>query len=260
MSIVITGIQPGRYRVQSVARAAFILFEIARSPGGLTPREVSEALEIHLQTTYHLLHTLTSTGLLTRRNDRYILGIRCAGLGEGFKRQLAPPEFLAPAVREIASTTGETAQGVGWEGAKIVAFSIARGDFAVQAAGVPYGSSDDTNARATGKLLLAYARPDLRQEYLSQNPLRRRTERTITDPNRFEEELERIRLLGYAVDDEEFSEGLCCLAVPLGDGLSEFAFGLSAPAARFRENFDRYLESMQDIARRVLTESDTAVG
>jgi DNA-binding IclR family transcriptional regulator len=254
MSMAVTPIEPGKYRVQSVARAAFIVFEIAQSPDGLTPREVSERVQIHLQTTYHLLHTLTSTGLLARRNDRYILGLRCAAIGEAFKRQLAPPEYLGPAVREIAARTGEAAQAVGWDDAEIVAVSFARGRFPVQAAEVPYGSTDYGHARATGKLLLAYATPELREAYLSRNPLRKRTDNTITDRRRFDQELEEIRARGYAVDNEEFSEGLCCLAVPLGSGLTHFAFGVSAPADRLRANFEDYLEGMQEIARSVLVE------
>jgi DNA-binding IclR family transcriptional regulator len=230
------------------------VFAVAASPDGLTPREVAEALGIHQQTTYHLLHTLTTTGLLARRNDRYILGIRCAGLADAFRRQIAPPEFLGPAVREIASRTGETAQGVGWQNDEIVAFSIARGHHTVQAAEVPYGSTNDGHARATGKLLLAHASPQLRTAYLERFPLRRRTAHTITDPKRFSEELEHIRERGYAVDDEEFADGVACLAVPLGDGidgLSQFGFGLSAPAGRLRAHLDEYLETMQDVARSV---------
>lgn len=248
------------YRVQSVARAAFMLLEIARSNDGLTPREVSEALGIHQQTTYHLLHTLTSVGLLSRRKDRYILGLRCATIGEAFNRHLSAPEYLGPAVREIAARTGETAQAVGWHGGEIVALSIARGAFPVQAAESSYGTAEAAHARASGKLMLALASPAVRAEYLERNPLHPRTAKTIVDPQQFEEELALIREQGYAVDIEEFWEGLCCMAVPLDLGLSDVCFGISAPTARFEEHFDRYLDEMRSIARSALSSGQAPGG
>ena len=42
-----------------------------------------------------------------------------------------------------------------------------------------------------------------------------RTSRTIVDPNVFREELCRIAARGYAVDDEEFAEGMRCCAAPV---------------------------------------------
>lgn len=244
-----TGSPPRPYRVQSVARAVFILFEIGESPDGLTPTAVSKALGLHLQTTYHLLHTLTSLGLLTRRGDRYILGVRMAVLAEMFTRQMAPPEFLGPAAREIAERTGETAQAFGWQAGYVAPFTVVPGRFPVQATERPYGSPESAHARATGKLLLAYASPQTRDEYLERNPLRGRTEHTVVDRAGFEDELAQIRERSYAVDNEEFYEGVCCLAVPLAPELRDFGLGLSAPTERFQANFERYLEIMQEVAR-----------
>lgn len=244
-----TQIGRGDYRVQSVARAGLILFEIGKTQNGLTPKEISSALGLNAQTVYHLLHTLTALGLVTRRSDRYILGLQTAVLGEAFSRQMAPPEYFGPAVREIAEITGETAQAFGWHAGEIAAISIAPGRFPVQASARPYGSSQSAHARATGKLLLAYASQETRDDYLRRNPPSGETAQTLTDREELEEEFARIREQGYAVDHEEFYEGLCCVATPLSDGLSDFGFGLSAPSERFHANFDSYLETMQRVAR-----------
>jgi IclR family acetate operon transcriptional repressor len=247
--IASTEIEPGdaaKPRVQSVARGASILLAVAQSAHGLTTKEISEACGIGRQATYHLIHTLVATGLLARSEGRrYVLGLRIGTLAEAFKRQLDPPEYLAPIVRRIAVETGETAYAVGWRNGEIVAFSRARGANSVQAAEIPEGQAGDAHARATGKLLLAYATPDGRRDYLAAHPLSRRTPNTVTDAGVLESQLAKIRDQGYVIESEEFAIGISCIATALDGGMAPFALGLSAPTERCLANADRYLEVMR---------------
>jgi IclR family transcriptional regulator, acetate operon repressor len=241
-----------RPRIQSVARATDILLEVARSSQGLTAKEITARLGISRQGTYHLLHTLTGAGFLHRTDDgRYALGLKIGTLAAAFGRHLQPAERLSPHVRALARATGETAYAAGWQGAEIVVVSVARGDSPVQAAEVVPGTAEDGHARASGKLLLAYASAELREEYLRAHPLRRRTPNTVTDRRRLRKQLENVREQGYALDLEEFAEGLCCLAVPIDGGASPFTIGLSMPAARFYEDEGGCLKAAQTEVRRL---------
>src|SRR3546814_804014 len=47
-----------RPRVQSVARAAAILFAVAQGENGVSRKDISRIAQLSTQTTYHLLHTL----------------------------------------------------------------------------------------------------------------------------------------------------------------------------------------------------------
>jgi IclR family acetate operon transcriptional repressor len=110
-----------RPRVQSAARAIAILVAVAQSEDGLNTRQISEQVGIGRQATYHLLHTLLGTGMLTRdEHNRYLLGFRVGTLAEGFVRQLAPSEHLGPIVRALAKGTGETAFASGWWSGEIM--------------------------------------------------------------------------------------------------------------------------------------------
>lgn len=241
-----------RPRVQSVARAASILLAIARSDNGLTPKEMSSTLGISLQTTYHLLHTLSETGLIARNErNRFVVGLNAGVLAEALTRHLAAPEYLAPVVREIARETGETAYAVGWWNGEIVTLSVTRGHHAVHAAEVPHGFSRDAHARASGKLLLAFATPSVRDDYLRTHALRRCTAHTITTLKAMARECETIRQQGYSIDREELTSGLSCIAVPIAGGLAPFALGLSAPADRFQKEFQRYLTALRRMAAKV---------
>jgi len=254
-----------RPRIQSVARATDVLLEVARSPLGLTSREITDLLGMTRQGAYHLIHTLTSTGFLTRTDkNRYALGLKIGTLAAAFSRHLTPEEHLAPYVRALANITDETAYAAGWQGAEIVVLSVARGNNPVQASQVVTGTAEDGHARASGKLLLAYASNNLRDEYLAAHPLRKRTSRTITDRRRLLRELDSIRQQGYSMETEEFAEGLCCLAVPLDYGASPFVIGLSVPAMRFHEAQPRLLDAAlsqaQTLSRTLTVDSTAAVG
>jgi IclR family transcriptional regulator, acetate operon repressor len=237
-------------RIQSAVRTISILLAVADSPNGLKAKEIMEKLGLSRQVTYHLIHTMHGTGII-RKNDRnrYVLGLAAVSIAEGFRRQLAPPEHLARRVRSIVAATGETAYAGGWVDGEIVALATARGESPVGAAQVPQGYSGHAHARAAGKLLLALVEPAVRDAYLTKHSLEARTSNTITDREELLKEFELIRARGYAIDNEEFHEGLQCLAVPL-EGLGErFVLGISVPTGRFDKNFDKYLAALQNAAR-----------
>jgi DNA-binding IclR family transcriptional regulator len=238
-----------RPRVQSAARTISILLEVAQSDHGLTTKEISERTGIGRQATYHLVHTLLETRMLTRTGGRrYVLGLSVGTLAEGFGRQLAPSEHLGPLVRELARTTGETSYATGWWSGEITTLTVARGTNPVRADEVPQGHIGHAHARASGKLLLAFANPSVRQHYLDTHERVAVTAYTKTDVAELEAEFARIRAQGYAEDREEYAIGLCCLSVPVDAAASPFALSISAPRERFSGERDRYLSDLMKIA------------
>jgi IclR family acetate operon transcriptional repressor len=74
---------------------------------------------------------------------------------------------------------------------------------------------------------------------------------TITEPELLKVELARIRSRGYALDEEEFVEGICCVAAPVfGEaGRLVAALGVSVPTFRFRAERERLIQAVTDVAR-----------
>lgn len=239
-------------RIQSVARAVDVLMSVAQSERGMTSKALTERLRISRQGTYHLIHTLISTGLLTRtEDDRYVLGLRVGTLAAAFERQISASEQLAPHVRALARESGETAYAAGWRHGEIVILSVARGTNAVQAAELTPGTAGDAHARASGKLLLAHLSSEELDDYLQYHPLRERTPTTITDRRELIAEINRIREQGFSMDREEFAEGLCCVAVPYDGEVSPFVIGFSIPTSRFSDDdVPHYLELARNLTWR----------
>ena len=74
------------------------------------------------------------------------------------------------------------------------------------------------NVSASAKVILAYLPENERMAAVEQCTFPNLTKNTITDPSDFLQEIERSRTSGYGFDNEEFSLGIGCLAVPIFDG------------------------------------------
>lgn len=237
-------------RIQSAVRTLSILLAVADSANGLKAIEIMKKVGLSRQVTYHLVHTMLGTGIIRKNeSNRYVLGLAAVSIAEGFHRQLAPPEQLARKVRSIVAATGETAYASGWVDGEIVALATAGGHSPVSASKVPQGYAGYAHARAAGKLLLALADSAVREAYLAKHALEPRTHHTITDREKLEEEFGLIRARGYATDNEEFYEGLQCLAVPVEGSGGRFVLGISVPKERFEKKFDKYLAALREAAR-----------
>ncbi len=230
-----SGDAPGT-RIQSVARASQLLLWIAQQPRGATAKEVAAAQGLALPTAYHLVNTLVDQGLLTKdAHRRYVLGRSASILAQAYLRGKSVSESLLATVRELADRTGETAYLADWGEHDIRVLASVESSQIVRVAEVASGAYEHGHARANGKVLLAWAWPEIREAYLRAHPPVALTDATIVDPDELARELERIRRRGYALDREEYAVGVSCVAAPLlQDGHIIAAVGISVPTERFK--------------------------
>lgn len=231
-------------------RASRLLLWIAGQPEGGSASDAARAMQLALPTAYHLLNTLVAAGLLAKDSRRrYLLGPKIAILAESYSRSDRVPEYLLAPLRALAHETGETAYLAGWRGAEIRPRASVEGTSPIRVAEVDRGPYRWAHARATGKLLLAFASEDLRAGYLAINPLERVTERTICDSAVFDRELAQIREQSYAIDEEEFIPGVSCIAAPvLENGVVVASYTISAPADRFARRREKLLAAVRAAA------------
>lgn len=75
------------------------------------------------------------------------------------------------------------------------------------------------------------------------------TPRSLTSPAALSATLERALADGYATDEEEFLEGVCCVSAPvLDDGVLIAAYSVSVPAARYAERRAELIEAVTTAA------------
>ena len=105
------------------------------------------------------------------------------------------------------------------------------------------GMAVPLSAGATGKILLAYAPPEVRSKVLSSSP----------DPAALEKEIELIRHRGYASSREEWIAHAGDISVPLFDGRGRFVaqLGVAGIAEQVFRNFDENLRLLKSAAQAV---------
>ena len=243
-----------RTQIQSVHRAATVL-ELVAGNGGMRASQIATRLDVPLPTVFHLLSTLTDVGLLDKLDDRrYQLGPMTGLLAEAYAAQVSAPEHLHARLQEMAERTGETAYLSAWRRGDATLLSIVEGRRAVRVSGLHLGYSGATHARASGKVLLTFSGPTALDEYLEHHDLTNPS----TTPKALRAVIERTRQDGYAVDEEEFAEGVSCVAAPITDG--RMAMGISAPSERFRENREELIELVLEITSKTIKPSSVIGG
>ena len=89
------------------------------------------------------------------------------------------------------------------------------------------------NGRDLGTAFIAFLPDPELQTLLKRLPLKALTTATITRFSQLKDELKRVREQGYAVDNEEFEEGLKCIGAPVQDHSDKViaAISIAGPAS-----------------------------
>ena len=222
--------------LQTVERALAILEYVASEPRGLSVKEIAQALHLNISICYHLTNTLIAQNYLIKGDDRRLsMGPKIAALYQAFRRNANPGRDFLPILQGLMHETRETAYLAAWDHGEVVLQALVEGRETLRVAGLHVGLRGPAHARASGKVVLAYLPEDELDAFLRRHPLTAVTGNTITDPAQLRRALADIAKAGYALDNQEFAEGVCCLAVPYfgPEGAVEGAVTVSAPVTRF---------------------------
>lgn len=221
--------------IQSVMSAISLIQCFSEDSPILGITELSRRTQMHKSTVHHLVTTLTASGFLERTaQGQYKLGMELFTMGS-----------LVVECSEIATVAGPILQNIERRTRGTAHVAVLDGMEAVYAKKVDSSQSGCLFSRigkrvplhctGTGKLLLAH-HPDLLPRLIATKGLAAYTPNTITDPQRLEEELQTVRVQGFAIDHEETRTGLVSVATPLRDLSGEVvaALTVAGPACLFR--------------------------
>jgi DNA-binding IclR family transcriptional regulator len=239
-------------QIQSVARAMRILDTLTQHPEGLGVGDVARHLGLNASTTHHLLHTLIDSDyVLQLDSGLYRLGHAVPRLYEAYRVTQQPEARLLEILNRLVGETQETGYLAGWQDGDVSIQAIVEGSQQLRVGGLRVGYRGYTHTRGAGKALLAYLDPPQLEAYLAAHPMQRRTAHTVASKDALKAQLRQVVKQGFALDEEEFADGVGCVAAPIfsSGGQPRAAYSISAPVWRLMQNFKPYVAAVRQAAQ-----------
>lgn len=224
------------YFVSSLAKGLRIL-ELLATNGDMSASRMASLLDTSRAASHRFLTTLRDLGYVEKTpENQFRLTFKVLELGmrklDGFEIRHSVHPFL----QEMALACGETVNLGHWDGNAIVhldkinSTEILRLDVGLGALAPAY-------CTGLGKAVLAFLPDREREDYLQSVAWVAMSPKTILTPEALRVEIDQIRKRGYAIDDEELSLGLRCVAAPVFDhtGRSSYALSVSGPTQRMTQ-------------------------
>lgn len=191
---------------------------VGRQDRGATYTEITRDSDLPKSSVHRILKDLTDLGYLTFNptSKRYYGSLRFAALGAEVIANFKLREHIHPFLLELQQDTEHTANfGIldGLHG--VFVDKVESQDYGIKLVS-EIGKRFPLHCTGLGKTLLAFS-PESVCERLLEQPLNEETETTITDPEELRKELSLIVHRGYAVDNEEITRGIMCVAAPIFD-------------------------------------------
>jgi IclR family KDG regulon transcriptional repressor len=225
--------------VKSADRVLAVL-DLLAEHGAMTFSAIADALKLPKSSAHNLLHTIASRGYIDRDPERreYRLGYRLWQLAQGRDDLEHLRVVLRPLMTGLGERTRETVQMAVLDGVEALYLEIVESPHPMKLASRP-GVKLPAHASAVGKALLASLDPAEAHRRLAEASLAPLTERTLVDVAELDRELARIRHRGYSTDNEEFTIGCRCVAMPIHgpDGAVVAAMSVSIPTPRYTREF-----------------------
>jgi DNA-binding IclR family transcriptional regulator len=206
--------------VSSIANAFRILEAVvAHQERGLAYSEVVARTQLPKASAHRVLKALAGLGYLRfdAEAGRYYGDLKLASLGSAVTSHFDLKRYVRPHLLQLQAETKHTCN-----------LGVLSGDAGVyldkleasEAFGIKLyseiGKRFPLYCTAMGKVLLAWMSPAERRKILGRRLLSF-TPHTITEPAKLDRELQEVRRCGYALDQQEITRGIMCVAGPVRD-------------------------------------------
>jgi IclR family acetate operon transcriptional repressor len=214
-------IREDKSSVQVLLRALSLLEILAEDDEGYRLIDLSERTGLASSTVHRLLTTLEQKRFVCfqRESALWYIGAQCFSVGAVFGRRRQLTELATPAMHRLRDVSGETVNlGCINEHDMLLLLQVQSREV-MRAASRP-GDRSPLACTAMGKAVLA-AMPDAKiAAYVQHGGLQRLTPQSIARPTALHRELQEVRRMGFAIDNEETSLGVRCVAAAIFDELS----------------------------------------
>ncbi|HDG98070.1 MAG TPA: IclR family transcriptional regulator [Desulfobacterales bacterium] len=235
-------------KLSSLDKSLRIIELMTENPRGLTLSHISDALNIPSSTVHHILSTFLSHGYVSKDPEtrKYSLGFKFVSISKIILENLDVRRIAHEHLVKLHQKCRESVFLAVLRDGKI-AYIDRINYLSGLSLATNVGFTTEPHATAGGKVLLSgLTREEVERIYGSRR-LRRYGKNTIAALHDLFKELERVRKQGYAIDDEEYYEGVRCVGAPIRAG-GKIIAALSITGSVFSMTMERIQDELIDLA------------
>ncbi|MEL7106873.1 MAG: HTH-type transcriptional regulator BhcR [Pseudomonadota bacterium] len=238
--------------IQSLDRACMILTDLAANPG-LTLTELAERLSQSPATLYRVLTTFEAHRITEHdpATQTWHVGPGAFRIGSAFLRRTNIVERARPYMERLVDQTGETANLGIRRSSHVIFLAQVETHHSIRAF-FPPGTVSPLHASGIGKALLSAMPDDDIRKLVRTAGLEGFTPRTLTGTDALLADVATTRARGFALDDEERTGGMRCVAAVVRNAAGEALAGISVsgPLNRLSDSrVTRVSRNVQDAAQ-----------
>jgi IclR family transcriptional regulator, pca regulon regulatory protein len=244
-----------RTYVSALAKGMRVLSFIAdsKTPAGIT--QLSKHLGLSIGATQRMTFTLTELGYLRKATNGqgFILGPKAWALGLSIVSAIDLKEIAHPHLKDLSDKVGEIASLGILEGTEMIYLDRIKTNHILNL-NLNIGTRLPAYSTSLGKAMVAFLPEPELAEFLNKVDMKPLTRNTITDQNRFREDLRLIRKRGFSINNGETDKGIRSVAAPVKDksGRVVASVNISVPSIRVT------LEDLQNrLAKEVIRVAET---
>lgn len=235
--------------VNSLVRAIRILEAFNQNEKmGITG--ISKKLNLPKSTTHMIVNTLVHEGILEKdiNTNNYQLGLKLFELGNRARSNLEIRKVATPYLKDLNEFFDETVHLTILDNYEVLYVECFESTKRLRTYSV-IGVRAPLHCTAVGKAIMAFLPDEEIVKVIEEKGLQRFTQNTITEKELLMKELQKIRKLGYAVDNMEHEEGVRCVGAPLWNHTGNVFASISVSGPSQRLGY----EKIPDIAKKVMS-------
>ena len=240
---------PGHGANSVLGKTRLILEAFQLDDMDLSLTELARRTGISKASVHRLAQELLEWGMLERSGQEYRLGMRAFELGSRVPRFRVLRDAARPFMERLHFATREAVHLAVRDGLEVL--------YLEKIAAAPESARPSRIAgrlpmycTSTGRVILAFSPPDLFEEVVSQE-LVRRTPNTTIAPGLLRAHVQRIAEQGWALEKEEVTVGYCSVAVPLFGPNRLLLGALSVASPVFRADVPKLAKALTDVSNRL---------
>ena len=240
----------------AVERAFSILETVAESRNGLSNSDISRRLKVPKSSASYILRVMEKRGYLIRGDGgKYRLGLKIMSLSREQSAHVDVRQIAKPILEKFVekSRMSEAHLAVLDNGRAVYVEKVEAENSFIKM-DIWVGHRLPIHTTAIGKVLVAHLPEAEVIKILDMRGMEKKTRRSITDKKKFLRELEKVREYGFALDNEENSLNVRCLAAPIfnANGETVAALGTSTTILQLdKSHLPKVVELVKDAARKV---------